>query len=325
MGKIGRIACIATPMAMTIVSLLLLIVVFMGGMNKNDENLSSLYYFKADTTHFKNNITSTGGFSTVLEKVNPDLRKTLTALVSSQRDSKLDDVYQIYLWNYCSGSNNSTGGVKLTKCSGRKANFWFNPVEVWNLNGTGAASVFPKEVQNGLNVYQKVSKWMFVAYVVALIATIANVIIGIFAVCSRWGSCATSIVASVACLFTFLAALSSTILFSTLTGAFNSVLGGYGIKLSVGTKVMSLDWLAFVFSLGASLFWTISSCCCSGSSSHSKNNKTRSGEKGGSAPFASRGYAPLNEGQGHEMGKVGKGGSSPYAGRETAYEPFRHS
>jgi hypothetical protein len=46
MGKIGRIACIATPMAMTIVSLLLLIVVFLGGMNKNDPNLSSLYYFK---------------------------------------------------------------------------------------------------------------------------------------------------------------------------------------------------------------------------------------------------------------------------------------
>jgi hypothetical protein len=46
MGKIGRIACIATPMAMTIASLLLLIVVFLGGMSKTDANLSSLYYFK---------------------------------------------------------------------------------------------------------------------------------------------------------------------------------------------------------------------------------------------------------------------------------------
>lgn len=89
---------------------------------------------------------------------------------------------------------------------------------------------------------------------------------------------------------------------------------------------MSLDWLAFAFSLGASLFWTISICCCSGSSSHPKNkNKNRGGEKGGPAPFATRGYAPLGEGQGHEMGNVKKGGSSPYAGRETAYEPFRHT
>lgn len=46
MGKIGRIACIATPMAMTIASLILLIIVFMGGMSKSNESLSSLYYFK---------------------------------------------------------------------------------------------------------------------------------------------------------------------------------------------------------------------------------------------------------------------------------------
>jgi len=323
MGKIGRIACIATPMAMTICSLLLLIVVFMGGMNKNDENLSSLYYFKADTTNFKHNITTTGGFATALDKVNPELRSFINNLVASSRSKPLDDIYEVYLWNYCSGSKNSTNGVKLTTCSDRKANFWFNPIEVWGLNGTGAASAFPKEVQSGLNAYQKVAKWMFTSYVVALCATLANVVTGIFAICSRWGSCVTSIVASVACLFTFLAAITSTILFSTLTGAFNTALEGYGIKLTIGTKVMSLDWLAFAFSLGASLFWTISICCCSGSSSHPKN-KNRSGEKGGAAPFASRGYAPLGEGQGHEMGNV-KGGSSPYAGRETAYEPFRHT
>lgn len=148
-----------------------------------------------------------------MEKVNPELRTFINNLVSANNKSPLDDIYEIYLWNYCSGnkttstnttssanttsSTNSNVGVKLAACSDRKANFWFNPIEVWNLNGTGAASVFPKEVQSGLNVYEKVSKWMFVAYVVALVATILNVITGIFAVCSRWGSCVTSIVASV--------------------------------------------------------------------------------------------------------------------------------
>jgi SUR7/PalI family len=132
-----------------------------------------------------------------LDKVNPELRTFINTLVSTSRDKPLDDIYEIYLWNYCSGSKNGTDGVKLTKCSDRKASFWFNPVEVWNLNGTGAASVFPKAVQNGLNAYQKVSKWMFIAYVVALIATIVNVVTGVFAICSRWGSCVTSIVASV--------------------------------------------------------------------------------------------------------------------------------
>lgn len=135
-----------------------------------------------------------------MSKVNPEIRTFINSLVTASRDKPLEDVYEIYLWNYCSGSKNGTGGVQLTKCSDRKANFWFNPVEVWNLNGTGAASVFPKEVQNGLNAYQKVSKWMFIAYVVALCATIGNVVTGIFAICSRWGSCVTSIVASVSLL-----------------------------------------------------------------------------------------------------------------------------
>ena len=52
MGKAGRIACIATPMALTVVSLILLIVVFLGGWNKNDSNLSSLYYFRVSTNPF---------------------------------------------------------------------------------------------------------------------------------------------------------------------------------------------------------------------------------------------------------------------------------
>jgi hypothetical protein len=49
MGKAGRIACIATPMVLTIISFILLIVVCIGGWNKNDSNLSSLYYFKVSS------------------------------------------------------------------------------------------------------------------------------------------------------------------------------------------------------------------------------------------------------------------------------------
>jgi hypothetical protein len=97
--------------------------------------------------------------------------------------------------------------------------------------------------------------------------------------------------------------------------------------------MLSLDWLAFVFSLGATLFWTVSICCCSGKSSKPKGEKSSKGFK----PFASRGasYQPLGEehgalhpghtrgGSGVEMDNFGAAGSSPYKGRETAYEPFR--
>ena len=46
MGKAGRIACIAVPMVLTIISFILLIVVGIGGWSKSDSKLSSLYFFK---------------------------------------------------------------------------------------------------------------------------------------------------------------------------------------------------------------------------------------------------------------------------------------
>lgn len=38
---------------------------------------------------------------------------------------------------------------------------------------------------------------MFVAYIVAFFATAAELLVGIFAICSRWGSCVTSLVSGV--------------------------------------------------------------------------------------------------------------------------------
>jgi hypothetical protein len=46
MGKIGRIACIATPMVLTAASFLCIVIVFLAGTNRKDANLRDLYFFK---------------------------------------------------------------------------------------------------------------------------------------------------------------------------------------------------------------------------------------------------------------------------------------
>lgn len=339
MGKIGRIACIATPGLLTVASLICLLMVFLAGQNKSDANLRSLYFFKADTTSLKQNVTQ--GIEIAGENIEPKILQALESAVKSN----LSDWYEIYLWNYCEGSNSSS---VPTYCSPREAKFYFNPMDVWGLNSSDLTSLLPSALTKGLNAYEKVSKWLFVAYTVAFWTTAAAFVVGFLAICSRWGSFATTIVSGVSTLFTILAAITSTILFSTLTGAFNTALRGYGIHLSVGTKQLALDWIAVVFSIGASLFWFISICCCSGKSSHPYSRdayekrgwgrrgraaeKTASGSSAYNVPFGNRGYQPLDEGQqqwgttthnnGHEMENWG--GASPYKGRETAYEPFRH-
>jgi len=333
MGKIGRIACIATPGVLTVASLLCLLIVFLAGQNKNDANLRSLYFFRADTTSLKQNVTKAAGVTIAGHNIDP---KIMSALENSVKGN-LSDWYEIYLWNYCSGKNTSS---VPTFCSPRTAQFYFNPIDVWGLSADGLSQYIPSELNKGLSVYAKVSKWLFVAYTIAFWTTVGAFAVGFFAICSRWGSLVTTIVIGVSTLFTILAAITSTILFSTLSGAFNTALRPYGIHLSVGTKMLALEWIAVAFSLGAALFWFVSICCCSGKSNHpfsrdAYNKRGRRGEKnattGSSMPFGKRGYQPLGEGQqqwgagthgGHEMDNFG--GSSPYKGRETAYEPFRH-
>ena len=46
MGKAGRIACIATPMALSLAAFICLVLVFLGNYNKNDGNLTSIYFMK---------------------------------------------------------------------------------------------------------------------------------------------------------------------------------------------------------------------------------------------------------------------------------------
>lgn len=48
MGKVGRIACIFTPYAMTIISLVLVIIVELGGKSTGSSLLNSVYGWQAD-------------------------------------------------------------------------------------------------------------------------------------------------------------------------------------------------------------------------------------------------------------------------------------
>lgn len=97
----------------------------------------------------------------------------------------------------------------------------------------------------------------------------------------------------------------------------------------MGKNIYVATWLAVAFSLGASLFWVISSCCCSGRSPYNKSSKPR----GITAEKAAYTYEPL--------GPHGTPTPAPYANtsypppahadqgpmhntRNSAYEPFRH-
>ena len=63
----------------------------------------------------------------------------LEALRGKADSKELKDFYQVGLFSYCEGeTNNKTGEDKITYCSPRKFQFYFDPLKVWGMNGTSS-------------------------------------------------------------------------------------------------------------------------------------------------------------------------------------------
>jgi hypothetical protein len=208
---------------------------------------------------------------------------------------------------------------------------------VWELKDTSAQKVLGEDLQKGLDTYKKVAGWMVWSFGIALILSAAEFVIGFFAIFSRWGSLVTTIVSTVShyaphcsvnkgdhanhhsqaqTIFIIAAAATSTAIYSTLTGVFESVLKPYNIDASMGKQMLSVVWLAVAFGLASGFFWLVSICCCSGKSPHKKVSVEKT-------PYTyERVASPAFPAQhGHQTGYVGAGHSQS----GTAYEPFRQS
>ncbi|KAJ9220947.1 hypothetical protein DTO207G8_2643 [Paecilomyces variotii] len=321
MGKAGRIVCIFTPYLLTIASLICLILVGVGCTNKNSSTLNNLYFFRAD---LQNLTTTASDVSSTLSSAlgASDTSSNLSSLLNeAEKELNLKDFYDIGLFGYCDGDV-TNDEFKTTNCSKAKAGFWFNPVQVWNLNGTGIEDILPDSLQKELNTYKAVTKWMFIAYIIAFAATVVELVVGLTAICSRLGSCITSLVSTVSLLFTIAASVTATAMYVVLTNAFNKELKSYGITGSMGRNMYVTTWLAVAFSLAASLFWMLSSCCCSGSSP--RGNRRNRGVVGAEkAPYT---YEPVGSTYAHGANQEYPANvpAPAHNMRTTAYEPYRH-
>lgn len=118
------------------------------------------------------------------------------AFKGSAKAGKLADYYKVGIRGHCEGKIEN-GKEVVTSCSNPVNYYWFNPIEVWQLGDTTAQKLFPDEMKSALASYQKVAKWMVTAYGLALATTALEVLIGITALFSRWGSLATTVISCV--------------------------------------------------------------------------------------------------------------------------------
>ncbi|EDN11324.1 integral membrane protein [Histoplasma capsulatum] len=329
MGKGGRIACIFTPYLLTIGALVCLIFVGLGVTSPNAP-LNDIYFVKADLKDL--NLNSKGFPQELLPFTN--------SLQQADGSGKLHDFYLIGLWNHCYGEYEN-GQYKIIRCTDRKAKYWFDPVKEWDLEDLvkdkDGHKFLPSSLDKGLSAYRKVAGWMFIAFIVALVATCVELLVGIAAVFSRWGSLAVTIVSSVSSVFFFAAAITATAMYAALTAAVNTSLKPYDVHASLGKTMFSTLWLGVAFSLASGIFWLFSVCCCSGRSPYSHSNNSGSGFGGRrnrgitaektpytyervSDPYGGAATAPFMPAAAGSAPVSGAG----VGGRDMAYEPFRH-
>jgi hypothetical protein len=99
---------------------------------------------------------------------------------------QLKDFYQVGLFSYCEGDKDATTGKeKITHCSARKFQFHFNPMEVWGMQNTSVQNVLGDKFDKGMNAYGKAAGWMNWAFVITLVLTAVEFVVGFFAIFVR--------------------------------------------------------------------------------------------------------------------------------------------
>jgi len=328
---VGRFLCVALPFALTVASLICILVAMLAGVTNKQLDMfevktANLSISSSSLKNFENTVTrrGVGGLTaTALNGVNTatgaDAAANFTAASFGLADS-----YQVYLFKYC-----STTGSKTT-CTKAKYNWAATAINTTELNekaaavslaATGVSAKLPKDITAALKTFAKVSKWTQVVYIISLVLAVLTLVTGLFGFCSRGGSCITYFVIGFATTAIAIASIMATVSSGIVVAAVETTSKTYGVKANMDTGFLGFTWLAVAFSLGAGLFWMFSICCCKANDRKAKNN----GEK--FAPTSS--YQPLHDQhantsyQGQQQGIYNPQHTKVAHG--AGYEPYSHA
>ncbi|QPG96077.1 hypothetical protein C2857_003083 [Epichloe festucae Fl1] len=317
---VGRFFCVALPLILTIASIVALLVATLSGVAHNQ-----LWMFQLDA---RNLSISPVDAAHLAGKIGISLRDVKTDNITAA-DLNLANTYQVDLWGYC-----YTGGDGERQCTKAKfdwADTALNDSFIESLTSTAGVKVeLPNEIKQALKTFRTVTKWTEVAFVVALVALGLELLVGIFASCSRAVSCLTWLVAGISAVLVGVAAGLSTAMATIVIGAVESTAKYYGVKGQVGGRFLATVWIAAAFAIAAAFFWVFTICCCK----PERRQKSRSprnvdaADGDGEKLLPTGAYRPIggNSNNNFEM----TGGQNPgyynsdQRRTDLAYEPYSH-
>lgn len=323
---VGRFFCVALPFALTVGSIIFLLVGALAGVADK-----SLYIFRADVENLS---IDRANFDNLVENLDIDVpgikRDTVKTDNITAENLGLSKYYDVSLWGFCEVNFEGKRDCTKPKFNWAASKMSEDYIESFGKQA-GVDIELPKEFVDALKAFSTFTKWTEVVFIAAFVGLAVQIILGIFANCSRVMSCCTWIVSGIATAITFAAALMVTIMAATVVGAIKSTAKFYGAKASLNNRFLGVIWIAVALAIGASLFWVFTICCCKPEKRSSRNkNRQSDGEK--LIPKGGSGYAPI--GNDHENG----GGyynhnqstsqyGAPRSGAprsDLAYEPYSH-
>ncbi|RYP09669.1 hypothetical protein DL765_008369 [Monosporascus sp. GIB2] len=224
---------------MAIIFLILVEVGNTGGGPIRDD----LYFFKLD-------------LSDIIVKALPPGQLVLTNSIA--RTLGLHDFYQVGLWSFCEGYEDSG----ITYCSEPSSMFWFNPVEVLlNELLAGASIALPSQVNDVLTILRIASHIMFGFFLASAALNFILMLAAPVVVYSRIWSGPFSILALVSTILVLVASSLGTAMSYAFKFAMNSQ-PDLNVNVEVGMKMLGFMWVATGFTLLAFVIHAGLCCCC---------------------------------------------------------------
>jgi hypothetical protein len=330
---VGRVLCVALPFGLTLASLICLLIAMLAGVtNKNLDmfqvNTQNFSVSSSDLTNFEDLLKRSDHFSALTTAaLNGAATSSGNSVNITAADLGLADYYKVSLWNFCA----TTGST--TTCTKAKFNWAASELNTTNItslaSSTGTSVTLPKSITDSLHTFTVVSKWTEVVYIIAFVASVLEIVVGLFGFCSRMGSCCTFIVSGVSTTAVIAASIMATAMSAVVVGAIESAAKAYGAKASLNTSFLAVTWLAAAFSIGAGLFWLFSICCCAADHHKSSRRSVGDGEK--LLPTRGAGYQRVDDPHGFDANTAygpqtqGVYNHQQPVGRQGAYEPYSHA
>lgn len=255
---------IITPIC-HLLALAFLILVLVGNLNSRPV-LRSTFFLKID-----------------LSDIIPRSVPNAVLINSIARSIGLHDFYQVGLWNFCEGYDDSG----ITFCSPPKRLYWFNPVEILvDELLAGATIALPGQLSDALAIAKTASHWMFGCFLAGTVTTFLAIFLSPLGFSSqprrfhrkrRIFFREIPLIAFTLITFILTAGSSAvaTVMFTIFRNVFRSA-PELNISAELGVPMLAFMWIASGFNLVGFLFQfgtCCAVCCCAG-----KEKATKQGQ-----------------------------------------------